>query len=148
MEASSETQQRNIALTRRGFEAYNAGDSEALTALLHPDVELHSDNELINGGDYRGHEGFMRWNAEWTEAWEEFTIEPRSLETFGGHVILVDTHQVARGAGSGIDVEMDVFWLFELADDQVVRMHLYANRERAVAAIERWRAERGPGDAA
>jgi hypothetical protein len=90
----------------------------------------------------------MRWNAEWTEAWEEFTIEPRSLETFGGHVILVDTHQVARGAGSGIDVEMDVFWLFELADDQVVRMHLYANRERAVAAIERWRAERGPGDAA
>jgi ketosteroid isomerase-like protein len=140
MEASS--QQRNIEVTRLGFEAYNAGDYDALIALLHPDVELHSDNELINGGDYRGHDGFMHWNAEWTEAWEEFTIEPRALETFGGHVILADTHQVARGVGSGIDVEMDVYWAFEVADDRVVRMHLYANRERALAAIESWEAER------
>lgn len=140
MEASR--QQRNVEVTRLGFEAYNAGDYEALARLLHPEVELHSDNELINGGDYRGHEGFMQWNSEWTEAWEEFKIEPRSLETFGGHVILVDTHQVARGAGSGIDVEMDVYWLFEVADDQVVRMHLYATRDRALATIERWDAER------
>jgi ketosteroid isomerase-like protein len=140
MEASSG--QRNIELTRRGFEAYNAGDSEAVIALLHPDVELHADSELINGGDYRGHEGFIRWNAEWTEAWEEFKIEPRSVETFGGHSILADTHQVARGQESGIDVEMDVYWVFDLADDQVVRMHLYATRERALAAIERWGGER------
>jgi ketosteroid isomerase-like protein len=140
MEASSE--QRNIEVTRLGFEAYNAGDHEALAELLHPDVELHADSELINGGDYRGHEGFARWNAEWTEAWEEFTIEPRALETFGGHVILADTHQVARGAGSGIDVEMDVFWLFQVEDEKVVRMHLYASRDRALTAIERWRAER------
>ncbi len=140
MEASSE--QRNIEVTRRGFEAYNAGDVEALAELLHPDVELHADSELINGGDYRGHEGFMRWNAEWTEAWEQFTIEPRALETFGEHIILADTHQVARGAGSGIDVEMDVYWLFQVADDKVVRMHLYASREHAVEAIEAWGEER------
>jgi ketosteroid isomerase-like protein len=146
MEASSE--QRNIEVTRLGFEAYNAGDYDALIALLHPDVELHSDNELINGGDYRGRDGFMHWNAEWTEAWEEFKIEPHSVEVFGDHWILADTHQVARGAGSGIDVEMDVYWVFELADDQVVRMHLYAIRERALAAIDGWRAEReAPGAA-
>jgi ketosteroid isomerase-like protein len=146
MEASSE--QRNIELTARGFEAYNAGDHEAVLSLLHPDVELHADSELINGGDYRGHEGFTRWNAEWTEAWEEFKIEPHSVETFGDHSILADTHQVARGAGSGVDVEMDVYWFFELADDQVVRMHLYATRERALAAIDRWRAEREAADGA
>ena len=41
MEASgaSHIQQRNIELTRRGFKAYNAGDYEAVVALLHPDVE-------------------------------------------------------------------------------------------------------------
>ena len=134
--------ERNIELAKQGFEAYNAGDFEALVRLLDPDVELHSDSELINGGDFHGHEAFMRWNSEWTEAWEEFRIEPRSLETFGEHVILADTHQVARGAGSGIDVAMDVYWLFEVAGDRVVRMHLYASRDRALAAIERWRAER------
>ena len=39
-------------------------------------------------------------------------------------IVLVDSHQVARGAGSGIEVEMDVFWLFEVADGKVRRMHL------------------------
>jgi ketosteroid isomerase-like protein len=140
MEASSE--QRNVELTRLGFEAYNAGDYEALARLLHPEVELHADGELINGGDYRGHEGFMRWNSEWTEAWERFRIEPRSVEAIGGRYVVADTHQVARGAGSGIEVEMDVFWIFEVGDGHVLRMHLYPSRDRADAAIERWRSQR------
>jgi uncharacterized protein len=142
MEANSHTQQRNIEITQRGFEAYNSGDYEAVASLLHPDVELHADDELLNGGDFRGRDGFMQWSAEWLEAWEEFRVEARSLESFGDRCILADSHQVARGAGSGVDVEMDVFWAFEVADGSVRRMHLYAARERALEAIERWRAER------
>src|SRR3954464_15024175 len=143
MEATSDIQQRNIELTRRGFEAYNAGDYEGVVALLHTDVELHADDELLNGGDFHGHEGFMRWSAEWLEAWDEFRIEPRSIETFSEHAILIDTHQVARGAGSGVGVEMDVFWAFEARAGKLSRMHLYAARERATGAIERWRSDPG-----
>jgi ketosteroid isomerase-like protein len=148
MEASSDIRQRNVDLTRRGFEAYNAGDYEGVVALLHPDVELYADDELLNGGSYSGHDGFMQWSAEWLEAWDEFRIEPRAIETTGEHAILVDTHQVARGAGSGIDVEMDVFWAFEARDGTLRRMHLYANRERAVEAIEGWRVEPESGTGA
>jgi len=145
MEASGDIRQRNIELTQRGFDAYNAGDNEGLAALLHPDVELHADDELLNSGDFRGREGFSQWSADWLEAWEEFRVDATALEAFGDHCILVDSHQVARGAGSGIDVEMDVFWAFEAEGGTVRRMHIYASRERALEAIERWRAEReGP----
>jgi ketosteroid isomerase-like protein len=143
MEASSDTQQRNVELTRRGFEAYNSGDYEAVIDLLDPDVELHADHELLNSGDYKGHEGFMEWSAEWLEAWDEFRVDANVVETFGDHSILVDSHQLARGAGSGIDVEMDVFWALEAEDGKLRRMHIYATRERALEAIEAWRAERG-----
>jgi ketosteroid isomerase-like protein len=143
MEASSEAQRRNVELTRRGFDAYNAGDNEGLAALLHPDVELHADDELLNSGDFRGREGFSQWSSEWLEAWEDFRVEPTAVEAFGDHCILVDSHQVARGAGSGINVEMDVFWAFEAREGTVRRMHLYTTRERAIEAIERWQAERG-----
>jgi len=146
MEATSDTQQRNVELTRLGFEAYNAGDHEAVAALLHPDVELHADHELLNSGDYRGREGFMEWSAEWLEAWEEFRIEARSVETLGEHCVLVDSHQLARGAGSGIDVEMDVFWAFEVQDGNLLRMHIYASRDRALKAIQGWRDERKERD--
>jgi ketosteroid isomerase-like protein len=142
MEASSEAQRRNMELTQRGFDAYNAGDNEGLATLLHPDVELHADAELLNSGDFRGREGFSQWSSEWLEAWEEFRVEPTAVEAFGDHCVLVDSHQLARGAGSGVDVEMDVFWAFEADGGTVRRMHLYTTRGRAIEAIERWQAER------
>ena len=66
MEASgaSHIQQRNIELTRRGFKAYNAGDYEAVVALLHPDVEVYADDELLNAGSFSGHDGFLRWSTD------------------------------------------------------------------------------------
>ena len=56
--------------------------------------------------------------------------------------------EVARGAGSGIDVEMDVFWAFETEGGKLRRMHLYASRARALEAIEGWSEERQAGGAA
>jgi hypothetical protein len=36
------------------------------------------------------------------------------------------------------------YWAFEISDERVTRIHLYPERERALAAIEGWRrAERG-----
>ncbi len=141
MDATSEGQKRNVELTRVGFEAYDAGDYGTLIELLNPDVEVHADSELINGGDFHGHQGFTRWNAQWIDAWGEFRNELRSVEAVGERFILVEAHQVARGAGSGVDVEMDVYWAIEVVGGQVRRMHIYVTRERATSAIERWRAE-------
>ena len=148
MAGSSDIQERNVELTRRGFDAYNSGDYEALVALLHEDVELHADDELLNSGDFRGPEGLLQWSAEWEEAWEEFRVEARAVEPLGDHYVLVDSHQVARGAGSGIDVEMDVFWAFETEGGKVRRMHIYVSRDHAMDAIERWRGERVAADGA
>ena len=47
-------QEKNIELTKRGFDAYNARDFEALGTILHPEVELHAGVGLLNSGDYRG----------------------------------------------------------------------------------------------
>jgi hypothetical protein len=84
----------------------------------------------------------MQWSAQWLDAWEEFHVEASSVETLGDHFVLVDSHQVATGAGSGIPVEMDVFWALETEDGELRRMHIYASRERALEAIEGWSEER------
>ncbi len=147
MAASSDIQRRNVELTRRGFNAYDNGDLETIAELFHPEVEVHADSELINGGDFHGYDQFTRWSAQWTEAWAEFRNELRSLEPIGEHFILADVHQVARGAGSGVDVDMDVSWAIEVDSGRVLRLHLYVTRERARAAIGRWRTER-EGDSA
>src|SRR6476620_5285406 len=116
MEASSDIRQRNVELTRRGFDAYNSGDSESLLALLHRDEELLADHELLNSGTFIGHDGFMQWSAEGLAAWEEFSVDANAVEPVGDHVLRVDSHQVARGAGSGIRVERDVYWALEVEE--------------------------------
>jgi hypothetical protein len=80
----------------------------------------------------------MQWSAEWLEAWEQFRVDANEVEAVGDHFLLVDSHQVARGRGSGIDVEMDVFWALEAQDGKLRRMHIYASRERALEAIAGW----------
>jgi ketosteroid isomerase-like protein len=139
--AEASSQERNVELARRGFDAYNSGDSETLAGLLREDVEIHASQKLLNAGDYQGEGGFAAWNAQWREAWEEFVVEPTSIEPMGDRYVLADAHQSARGAGSGVSVEMDVFWAFEVENGGVKRMHLYATREDALAAIDRWQAE-------
>jgi uncharacterized protein len=138
MEASSEA----VELVRRGFAAYNAGDMETLMELVHPELELRSDPDTMNAGDYRGREGLNEWNANWVEAWESFQVEPTAVEAVDDRRVLVEARQHARGAGSGVEVEMDVYWAFEVEEGHVRRIELHIDRADAVAAVERWRRAR------
>jgi ketosteroid isomerase-like protein len=143
MSEPSERQRRNLELTRARFDAYNSGDLEYLLTTFHPQLELVSDAGLLNAGTFHGPEGFVQWVTQWNEAWEDFQVEPLRIEPVGEDHVIVDVHQTGHGAGSGIPVEMTVFWAFETIDELTTRAHLCSKREQAVAAVERWRAERG-----
>jgi ketosteroid isomerase-like protein len=134
--------ERNTELIRRGFEAFDAREVDAVLRILAEDVEVHTAPGLLNAGTYRGRDGYLVWLTAWLEAWEDFEAEPTRLEPIGERHVLVTVHQTARGAGSGVGVEMWNHWAFEVSGEQVTRIHLYPEREQALGAIEGWR-ERG-----
>jgi ketosteroid isomerase-like protein len=124
----------NIALAREGFDAFARGDLEAILEFVDPEVEVFVPIELPGAGTQHGHEGFLRWMAEWLEAWEEFEIEPREFEPVGARHVVVPIHQRGRGRGSGIEVETDLAYMFEIVDGHARRVHLYPSAEDALAA--------------
>ena len=130
---------RIVELVEQAFDAYNRGDFEGNLAAFDPDVEIHAAPGFINSGDFRGHDGYLAWIGQWNEAWESFTVEPISIEALDDEHVLVEVRQTGLGAGSGIEIVMNVFWAFELKDELTTRAHLYADRELALAAIESWR---------
>jgi ketosteroid isomerase-like protein len=133
-------QEANVDLVRRGVDAYNRGDIEIVLALLADDVEVYTPTELGNPGIYHGHQGYLEWSKEWEEAWEEFRIEPQEIEPVGDDHVVVTVKQFARGVGSGVEVEMELCQLYEVGEDgKAKRFHLYADREAAHAAVERFR---------
>jgi ketosteroid isomerase-like protein len=135
MEESAQRKMEELA--RRSIDAYNRRDAAALLEQLDEEIEVYAPPELPNAGTYRGHQGFSRWLGQWDEAWEEFRVEIEQIEFVGERHGVVTVHQFGRGAGSGVEVEMRIFQLYEVHGDKATRIHLYPDREAAVAAAER-----------
>ena len=124
----------NAELARAGMEAFNRGDVEAVLALMSPDVEVQSVAEVGEEGTYHGHQGYQAWVRIWLEAWDDFRIEVDEVEELSDEEMLVHTRQYGRGRDSGLEVEQRGVYLFTVHDGLLTRLHLYADRESAVAA--------------
>jgi ketosteroid isomerase-like protein len=127
-------QDRNLAIAREGLEAFQRGDVETFLSLLDPDVEIFSPPELPNPAQFRGRDGYLPWASQWLDAWETFELEAEGLEPVGEHHVLMTTVQRGIGKGSGVEVEMRVYYMAEYRNGLATRVHLYADREKAMKA--------------
>jgi ketosteroid isomerase-like protein len=125
----------NVAIARQGLEAFQRGDIEAFMNLLDPDVEVFSPPELPNPAHFTGRDGYLPWASQWLEAWESFELVGEDFEPVGEHHVLMSVVQRGKGKGSGVDVEMRVCYMLEYRDGLAARLHLYADREQALAAV-------------
>jgi ketosteroid isomerase-like protein len=131
---ASQPADARLELLNEGIAAFNRGDAAPALEILAPDVECVVGPELMNTGTYVGHDGYLQMIASWGEAWGSVTAEAVAVEELPGDHLMVEVHQRAVGAGSGVPVEMTLYWLFQFVDGVVARFHLYARRDQALAA--------------
>ena len=96
--------QENAEIARRACEAAwrrPKPDVDTLNALAHPDHEMFTVQSLVEGGGYRGAQGFREWLASWGEmfgeAWESSVEEARAVDD---ERVLVTGWIKARGSGA------------------------------------------------
>jgi ketosteroid isomerase-like protein len=109
-----------IERLRRTYELFNAEDFDAAIEMAHPDIVF-----ARPGGqsDLRGEDALRAWMEP--DAFESQLIEPQEFEVAGNRV-LVRQHATARGAVSGIEVEIESWTLWTFDDDgKVTRMAFY-----------------------
>ena len=108
---------RDAAMTdalRRTLEAFNRGDFDAAMAIAHPEGEF-----VPTGGQasLRGAAAVRAWMEP--DAFEEQRIEPLDFRAEGNKV-LVRQHTQARGVGSGITMDMELWTVWTFDDDLLV----------------------------
>jgi ketosteroid isomerase-like protein len=122
------TDEEMIAALRRLHDASNRGDYEAVVQLAHPDVEL------VRAGGQSSVKGVAALR-EWLEpdAFEEQRLEPLDFKV-NGDKVLVREHSTARGAGSGIELDVEG-WIVWTLDDHglVTRAQIFLPNEEAEA---------------
>ena len=105
----------NIETLRRAYEAFNRGDFDAAIEIAHPDVEF-----FLPGGQspLRGADALRAWMEP--DAMLDQRIEPLEFR-INGNRVLVRQHTTARGAGSGIELDLDNWAVWTMSGDGLAR---------------------------
>src|SRR5918995_4824121 len=124
--------EENVEVVRHGFEAFQRGGPEAM-------LELFSDNVTTyrpepDGATLHGKAGFRAAVADWTEDFSEWQVLPQEFTDLGERV-LVRVLQIAQGRNSGVRVEEDWWFLFELTGSKVSKLSFYPNPAEAHEAV-------------
>ena len=122
------TEEQLIQLLRRNRDALNRGDFDAAIQLAHPEIVFVRPGGLP---ELRGREAVRAWMEP--DAFESQEIELLGHEVDGSRVL---TRQLttARGAGSGIEMEIEslVVWTFD-GDGLVCRVEAFTLQQEEAA---------------
>jgi uncharacterized protein (TIGR02246 family) len=123
-----------VRMVRAGFDAFNRGDFDEAASMMHPDVEYVP---VAGQTPLRGRAALRAWMEP--SAWERHTIEPLEV-TVAGNSLLMRTRTWARGAGSGIEMEIETWVVMTVdGDGLVTRLETFMRHEeheaRAAAGL-------------
>lgn len=124
-----------VAVVRALWDAWERRDNVTTFELYDPDVVWDMTRSNVPGlGLYHGQAGVRQFFEEWLGTFEEFYARPEAFEEAGGNVV-VQVRQGGRGKGSGVNVEMPVYWhVFFVRGEKVVRVEVHHEHEVALGS--------------
>ena len=118
-------------LLRRGYDAFNQHDWDALGELLAPDIEVHRAGglgEVHGAGDTLG---FMKPDAF---EWQRLEIDGEVVQR--GDRLFVPLRNRVRGKGSEIELEGHAFHVVTVQTGRLRRIEVFFDRDEAMAVLE------------
>jgi ketosteroid isomerase-like protein len=70
----------------------------------------------------------------WLSEWELWRAVADDFLELGDHVVVLATY-LGTGKGSGVEIRQQGAHVFELRDGKVVRLEIFASRERAIDSV-------------
>jgi ketosteroid isomerase-like protein len=122
-------------LIRKAYAAFAARDVEALKAVSHEEIEVSTVTGLLAGRTepYRGYEGLAEYIDDISGQWKRLELQPQHFLPVSDNRFLVFGRVRAWHQRGFLDSENA--WLWELRDDRVVSVRVYADPAEARRAF-------------
>jgi len=121
----------NLEVVRRLFDQYAEGGVEAILDGADENIVIEIPSDLSAEPDtYHGHDGLRRYFAGFEGMIDDVRYEAFELRAEGDFV-LAHSRMSGRGVSSGLEVNLEVYVLHELAGGKIVRIRPYADLESA-----------------
>ncbi len=127
------TDDEDIAVIRRLYEAFARRDADAMGALIHDDAELRSALATIEGRVYRGMAGVSAYIDDIDAHFDEWHIEDEHFEHGSEARVFLRYRVRGRGRGSQIPLESGFAAVWTLREGKVARGEIYRDLDRARA---------------
>ncbi len=125
----------NIEILRRGYEALDRRDFDAVLGIVDPEIEIRDRPEAPDPAVYHGYEGVRTALNVSTETFEGLRLLPERFVGEGDHVA-VAIRLVGRGRESGVPVDDRLVHLWRMRGGRAVALHVYSEMRDALEAIE------------
>jgi ketosteroid isomerase-like protein len=130
--------QENVEIAQRACEASwrrPKPDFATLNALAHPDHEMFTVQSLVEGGSYRGAQGFREWLTSWSEMFgEDWESRVEQAEAVDDELVLVTGRINVQGLGGGVPVEQRFWVVMRVREGKVARSAVYTDHAEALKA--------------
>ncbi|HEX6584409.1 MAG TPA: nuclear transport factor 2 family protein [Thermoleophilaceae bacterium] len=125
----------NADLLRPIYEEWGRGNWRPNFEVYDPHMEWGWSDEFPGlAGVYEDHENPNPRLRAWLNEWEDWRAEPEEYLEVGNHVVVLAIYH-GRGRGSGIELHQQGAHVFEFRDGKVMRLEIFANREKAIDSI-------------
>ena len=120
-------------LVRRALAAWNAGDLDTLEDLSTPDAEfVPAVAGAVDGGSVRGFDAFRAFFADVGDVWEgPPQLKPEEFRHVSERVLFLG-RIVARGRGSGVEVNQEIAALIDFEGEKLTRIHNFLDPAEAI----------------
>ncbi len=128
--------QENVEAFKRGLEAGNRRDVDALLDELHPEIEWHSALHALMGGQqtvFRGHDGVRRMIGDLYESFAEIHLEMSEFRDLGDGLVAIGRSRT-RGRASGAETETPLAYVTEIRNGKMISIRGYLDPEEALEA--------------
>jgi len=127
--------EQDLKVVRALWDAWDRREMPAMFELYDPEVTWDMRrSDVADMGVFHGHRGVRQFFTEWFESFDEYYAHAEDFVDAGDHVV-VQVRQGGRGKGSGVNVEMPVYWQSHFVrGGKVVRVEIHRDRDEALAA--------------
>ena len=136
----------NVDLIRPIYEEWGRGNWRPRFEVYDPHMEWGWSDEFPGlGGVFEDHEDPNPRLRTWLGEWEEWRAVAEDYVELGDQVVALTSYH-GRGKGSGVEIHQPGAHVFELRDGRVVRLEIFADPDRALAAARARARGNGPDE--
>ena len=127
--------QENVEIVRRFVQALVSGrDWQPVLAGLDDDVEIGDLDISLDTQRYRGHDGFRKWIADWSDSWASWRIQDVEVRPAGEDRLIALFVMFVKGQGSGIDLSRHDALVCTLRAGKIAKLVYYNDQQQALKA--------------